>query len=211
MFDFVVCHHIKNRFNTGKLGVYDKILQLYVKALLLKSLCIPTDFILPFISTMFRHRSPSSSAPHAASLTLAHISLFISRHFLTEQHKQHDEHVQRDGWLWQRQSERRDPAQHRLQLQNRCPQRSGEGVSQPGHRRREEAAHRRVRVHTDTKYRYDECSLVFLVDEWFFFLISEGKKNSHFAFGKTFHIFPLKSYFRMGNMIMYNESVTQGG
>lgn len=97
MLEFVVCHHINNRFNTGKLEVYDKILQLYVKALPLKSLCVPADFILPFISTMFRHRSPSSSAPCAASLTLAHISPFISRPFLTEQHKQHDEHVQRDG------------------------------------------------------------------------------------------------------------------
>lgn len=191
MFEFVVCHHIKNRFYTGKLEVYDKVLQLYVKAvapfqtawaLPLKSPCIPADFIPPFISAMLRHRSPSSSAPYAASLTLAHISLFISRHFLTEQHKQHDEHVQRDGWLWQRQSERRDPAQHRLQLQNRCPQRSGEGVSQPGHRRREEAAHGCVRVHTDTKYRYDECSWGLFGGRMFFFVTSEGKNNLRFAF-----------------------------
>lgn len=81
MLEFVVCHHINNRFNTGKLEVYDKILQLYVKALPLKSPCVPADFILPFISTMFRHRSPSSSAPCAASLTLAHISPFISPSF----------------------------------------------------------------------------------------------------------------------------------
>lgn len=67
---------------------------------------------------------------------------------LTEQHKQHDEHVQRDRWLWQRQGERRDPAEHQLQLQNRRSQRPGERVSQPGDGGREEAAHGRVRAGT---------------------------------------------------------------
>lgn len=78
-------------------------------------------------------------------LTLRSLSRCVAQ---TEQHQQHDEHVQWHRGLWQRQSERRDPAQHQLQLQDRSSQHPGQRVSQSGNGRWEEAAHGCVRART---------------------------------------------------------------
>lgn len=82
------------------------------------------------------------------SLSLRPSSHFLFCHCLTEQHQQHDEHVQWYRWLWQRQSKRWDSAEHELQLQDRRSQHSGKGVSQPRNWRWEEATHWRVSAHT---------------------------------------------------------------
>lgn len=106
-----------------------------------------------FVSTVFHHFSCVTCSPSPFSPPLSspsHIYAFISHLGLVEQYKQHDEHVQRDRWLWQRKGERRDPAQCQLQLQDRRSQCPCERMSQPGSRRWEEAAHRCVREHART-------------------------------------------------------------
>lgn len=105
-------------------------------------------FPLYFITSLASHAPLSPFSPPLSSPS--HIYAFISHLGLVEQYKQHDEHVQRDRWLWQRKGERRDPAQCQLQLQDRRSQCPCERMSQPGSRRWEEAAHRCVREHART-------------------------------------------------------------